>query len=348
MTISSNAADGRPAKQETHIATKLAYLSHVDGLRCVAVLSVILFHLDFALFSGGWVGVDVFFVISGFLITRLIVESVERGSFSFGDFYTRRARRVFPALIFTIAVSFLVGCLIFDPIYRQHFAGEVVYALAAVPNLFYWRDGSYFGVAESFKPLLHTWSLGVEEQFYLVWPLALTLLLGLRRVMLWSVLLGAFFISISAADFYYHAGSENAVFFLLPTRIFEFTIGALTVWIVDHRVPERVREGSMLCGLGLVAYAVFGFTPSTPFPSFYALIPCVGTALAIVGGSARRLAQLLSNPPVVWVGKISYSLYLAHWPIIVFYRYHRLMPLSLTEKASLLVATVAIAQLMYS
>lgn len=326
----------------------LGYRPDIDGLRSVAVLSVIFFHLGLKSFSGGWVGVDVFFVISGFLITRLIVEEVERGTFSFGKFYSRRARRLFASFIFTIVVSFLAGSLIFDPVYRQHFAGEIVYALAAVSNIFYWLDGGYFGIAEEYKPLLHTWSLGVEEQFYLVWPLAITLMLRYKQKFVWPMLAAAFAVSLLTAEYYFYAGYEKAVFFLLPSRIFEFAIGAMLVWFLRMRLPgERIRQSALILGLGLIAYSVFSFTITTPFPTAYALAPCGGAALVIYGGTAAGLRAILGNRPMVWIGKISYSLYLIHWPLIVFYRYHRLAPLTHTEQFAICAGSIAAASLMY-
>jgi len=190
------------------------------------VLSVLFFHVGLPGFSGGWVGVDVFFVISGFLITRLIVDEIDAGSFSYAGFYTRRARRLFPSFIFTVAVSFIVGSLIFDRVYLQHFAGEVMYALVAASNVFYWLDGGYFGVAEQYKPLLHTWSLGVEEQFYLIWPLSILLMMRYARRWVLPLLALAALASLFIAQYLFDLGKERAAFLLLPGRIFELAMGA--------------------------------------------------------------------------------------------------------------------------
>jgi peptidoglycan/LPS O-acetylase OafA/YrhL len=340
--------DNLNAVSQERTQSPLRYRSDIDGLRCIAVLSVMFFHVGLISFGGGWVGVDVFFVVSGFLITRLIADEVERGTFSFGKFYIRRARRLFASLIFTIAASFIVGSVVFDPRYFQHFAGEIVYALGAASNIFYWLDGGYFGIAEEYKPLLHTWSLGVEEQFYLVWPLALCVVLSVSRKLVLPVLVAAFIASLVAAEYFFSAGRENAVFFLLPSRIFEFAIGAMLVWILrDKVVGERLRETALIVGLGLIGFSVFFFTKETPFPGFYALVPCGGAALAIYGGDARRVRPILGNRLMVVIGKISYSLYLIHWPIIVFYRYHRLVPLSHVEQLSICTGSIACAALMY-
>jgi peptidoglycan/LPS O-acetylase OafA/YrhL len=348
MMSAPAANDLAPSRLARQSPVNSKYRADIDGLRSVAVLSVLFFHVGLPAFSGGWVGVDVFFVISGFLITGLIAGQLEAGSFSFGKFYARRARRLFSSFIFTVALSFIVGSVVFDPVYRQHFAGEIVYTLAAASNFFYWLDGGYFGVAEGYKPLLHTWSLGVEEQFYLIWPLLVVLTLGYFRRYLWLLLSSAFLASLFLAEYYFYAGKENAVFFLLPFRIFEFAIGAMLVGLVRYQARHEWRlELALMLGLGLIFYSVFFFTKSTPFPTIYALIPCVGTGLAIFGGCAKRLKSILGNKPIVWIGKISYSLYLVHWPIIVFYRYHRLAPLNHLEQAAICAASVGLASLMY-
>jgi peptidoglycan/LPS O-acetylase OafA/YrhL len=329
-------------------ASNPRYRPDIDGLRAVAVLSVLFFHVGFGAFSGGWVGVDVFFVISGFLITRLIRDEIDAGTFSFANFYARRARRLFAAFMFTVAASFIAGSLIFDRVYLQHFAGEVVYTLVAASNFFYWRDGGYFGVAEQYKPLLHTWSLGVEEQFYLLWPLTMVLLLGYLRRYFWPLLILAALGSLFIADYFFYLGTERAVFLLLPGRIFEFAIGAMLVWLVGIRRTSRwVLGAALLIGLALILVAVFGFTISTPFPTLYALVPCVGAALAIFGGTAAQLRWILANPLMAGIGKISYSLYLVHWPVIVFYSYHCLAPLDRVEQVLICIGSTLAAALMY-
>jgi peptidoglycan/LPS O-acetylase OafA/YrhL len=330
-------------------AGNLKYRPDIDGLRAIAVLCVLFFHVGFGYFGGGWVGVDIFFVISGFLITRLIRDEFEAGSFSFGGFYARRARRLFPAFFFAVAASFIAGSLIFDPVYLQHFAGEVVYAIVAASNFFYWLDGGYFGVAEQYKPLLHTWSLGVEEQFYLIWPVTMVLVLRHARRYLWLLLIVASLTSLFMAEYFFYADKARAVFLLLPGRIFEFAIGAMLVWLVRYQSRSRLLlDVSLLLGLALIMTAVFRFTVQTPFPGIYALVPCLGSALAIFGGVSPRLGWILGNRLMVGIGRISYSLYLVHWPIIVFYSYHRLAPLDHLEQSLICGASILAAALMYT
>src|SRR5450432_1290367 len=339
---------GDPPESGQRIPVNDKYRPDIDGLRAVAVLSVLLFHVAPGSVTCGWVGVDVFFVISGFLITRLIKEQIEAGTFSFGSFYARRARRLFSSFIVTVALTSVATRLIFDHGYLQHYAGEVVYALAAASNFFYWLDGGYFGVAEQYKPLLHTWSLGIEEQFYLIWPLTMLLTYRYCRRYLWVFLVSAFLVSLALAEYGIAAGDDNPTFFLLHSRIFEFCIGAALVWLVGHQLGNRrLQDISVILGLGLIVIAVFGFTVDTPFPTVYALVPCLGTGLVIFGGAASSLRALLANRLMVGIGKISYSLYLVHWPLIVFYKYHRLAPLSHLEQAGICAAAILSAALMY-
>jgi peptidoglycan/LPS O-acetylase OafA/YrhL len=326
----------------------LKYRPDIDGLRAVAVLSVLFFHVGFERFGGGWVGVDVFFVISGFLITRLIRDEYETGAFSFSGFYARRARRLFPSFFFTVAASFIVGSVVLDPVYLQHFAGEVVYAIVAASNFFYWLDGGYFGIAEQYKPLLHTWSLGVEEQFYLIWPLSIVLVLRYCRRYLWVLLASAALASLFLAEYFFWMETSRAAFLLLPGRIFEFAIGAMLVWLIRYQNKIGVLlDVALVLGLALIFLAVFGFDINTPFPGVYALVPCLGSALVIFAGNAKHLRFLLANRLMVGIGKISYSLYLVHWPIIVFYGYHRLNPLDSLEKTMICAASIVAAAFMY-
>jgi len=322
----------------------------IDGLRAIAVLSVLLFHFDFTLFKGGFVGVDIFFVISGFLITRLIrKEILTTGTFRFGNFYLRRSRRLFPALFVTLLVSTVCAIWLFPPTHLQRFGGTLIHAMASVSNFFFWSEAGYFDVASRTKPLLHTWSLGIEEQFYLIWPLLLVLVVkkGKRYVApIAIILLGAasFYLNIRLGDgqsqlltkLQVHlptwfsleswlSQGESSLFFLLPFRVFEFTIGAALVWVGSFQFKQRLlNEALFALGLGLVLYSVFTFSDTMIFPSFNGLVPCFGAALLIFSGQTKFLGAVVRNKPFVWIGGISYSLYLVHWPLIVFVEYYQL------------------------
>ena len=344
---------------------KRYYRPDIDGIRAIAVMSVLLFHAGFAPFSGGYVGVDVFFVISGFLITRLIKDEVEEGRFRFGDFYARRARRLFPALFVTIAVTFFLAVLMFSPEHMRRFAGELIYALTSLSNFYFWGESGYFDADAHFKPLLHTWSLSVEEQFYLFWPLLLIFLLTRLRgawVPLAILALGGvsfalnlmfqgggdFLKGISALMAKAFEDGGSTIYFLTPFRIFEFAIGAVLVWLMGLRPRSNwPLEVLLLIGLVLAVAPVFLYDETLLFPSYYALAPCIGAALMIYAGEARYLGRILSNPLSVRIGLISYSLYLVHWPVYVFYRYYVYGELVAVEKYGVLLASFALAFVLY-
>jgi len=324
----------------------LKYRPDIDGLRAIAVASVILYHLDESFLSGGFVGVDIFFVISGYLITKLIFgEIVSSGGFSFKNFYLRRVRRLSPALFATMLFCLGVGYFILSPTHLVELSQSLVSAIFSVSNIFFWSVAGYFDSDSSLKPLLHTWSLSVEEQFYLLWPLILLGLASLKRprvipvfiiiVGLLSLLLNEVFFSQQARIAAWFGTEDNqavlnvpsTVFYWLPFRVFEFSIGAILVWLnhpLISRTSNRWRYNSEIIfaiGLAMIMWAIFAFDDKMEFPSTAALVPCIGAALIIFSGPAHQLSLVLSNRLMVGIGLISYSLYLIHWPLIVFYRY---------------------------
>lgn len=321
------------------------YILHIDGLRAVAVLGVVLFHLDISGFSGGFVGVDIFFVISGYLISSHLLTEIQSGHFSFKGFYNRRVRRLLPALIFTLMATFLVGCFIFPAANLERLAGSTLFSLFSLANVFFFSEAGYFDSAATLKPLLHMWSLSVEEQFYLVWP-ALLLFLASRKHVLFSVLaLGA--ASFIFSELYFHI-NPKAVFFLTPFRIGEFAIGALLYWAGRYQNPYSWLD-ELLCVLGLlfVGLSIACFSESMRFPGFSAVLPCVGAALLIYSGKARYAGWVLRNRLMVLVGLISYSLYLVHWPAIVYYKYMTLSTLNFFDQLILFAGSVLLAIPMY-
>ncbi|WP_439544157.1 acyltransferase family protein [Hyphomicrobium sp.] len=328
-------------------STAEGYRADIDGLRAVAVVSILFFHAGFAAFSGGFVGVDVFFVISGYLITQLIRREIEAtGTFQFGNFYARRARRLFPALIATLTASFILSFLLLAPERFRDFAGSLVYAVASLSNFYFWSSAGYFDTDGLFKPLLHTWSLSVEEQFYLVWPALIVLLLTRWRstptLLALLALAGSSFILNEAFHF-----EPATIFYLAPFRVFEFAIGAAVTWLDKRQLSPLTSEAVLAAGLSLIAYAVFAFNDSTRIPSYNALIPCIGAAMAIYGGRAPYTGRLLRNPLSVAIGLVSYSLYLVHWPLIVFYRYATFTEPTVAEKWALCGLAATLAACMY-
>lgn len=328
--------------------SKLEYRPDVDGLRTIAVLPVVLFHFGVSVFSGGFVGVDVFFVISGYLITRLILHEIDEGTFSFARFYERRARRLFPAMFVTVVVSLVAGQFLLFSEYLTQAAGSAIFAVTSLSNVFFWTQSGYFDTDALTKPLLHTWSLSVEEQFYLVWPAALLFLAPrFGRVGVLVALVAAGLISLFGAE-YIMQSDPSAAFYLTPFRIVEFAIGAGVLWIERFVAARRLLlEASLLAGLALIGYAVFTYTEETAFPGFATLLPGFGTALAIAGGRAPLAGLILRNRVSVWIGLISYSVYLVHWPLAAYFDAYFLREPSLMEQIVLVASTLAIAAVMY-
>lgn len=301
----------------------MKYRPEIDGLRTLAVIPVILFHGGFALFSGGFVGVDVFFVISGYLITTIIISELAAGRFSLASFYERRARRILPALFFVMAMCTPIAWMLMLPGELQDYAQSVIAVATFSSNFLFWLESGYFDVAAELKPLLHTWSLAVEEQYYILFPLFLLLTwrLGQRQILL--LLLVVFVASLALAQWGAHA-SPDAAFFLLPTRGWELLIGvfaAFYLWQRGHVQSQVVNQLGGLTGLLLILFAVFWFDETTPFPGIFALVPTIGTALLILFAVPGTWVNgLLSLRWMVTLGLLSYSAYLWHQPLLVFSR----------------------------
>lgn len=294
----------------------------IDGLRALAVLPVMLFHAGVPGFSGGYVGVDVFFVISGYLITSLILVELAEDRFSLVDFYARRARRILPALVTVILACLPLAWLWMMPNQLRDFAQSIAAMGLFSSNLLFWSEEGYFASAAEEKPLLHTWSLAVEEQYYLLFPLLM--LLGWRHLRhslpLAIALLAA--ASFALAEWSWrHLGGES--FYLPQLRIWELMIGALCAFYLRRRPPlEGAAAATLtLAGLLAIAFAVRYFDDDTPFPSAWTLLPTVGTALVILGATpGNALGRLLAWPTLVGIGLISYSAYLWHHPLFAFAR----------------------------
>ncbi|MGP3696350.1 acyltransferase family protein [Rhodobacter sp. NSM] len=301
----------------------MRYRPDVDGLRSLAILPILLFHAGVTLFSGGYIGVDIFFVISGFLITTIIRDDLAAGRFSIATFYERRARRILPALFFTLALTTIAAVILFLPAQLVDYAKSLFGTATFTANFYFWKNSGYFETSAQLRPLLHTWSLAVEEQFYLVVPVAIWAVWRFVRRAEMAVLLIALAGSLALSVYMTERG-PTANFFLLPTRAWELLLGSL-VAVLPARIALRgiANEAVALSGLALTLAPVFLYTESTPFPGVTAIPPCLGTALMIwTGRSAPTLvSRLLSLEPLVGIGRISYSLYLVHWPICVFLLY---------------------------
>lgn len=300
------------------------YMPHIDGLRCVAVLAVLLFHFGVPGLGGGYVGVDIFFVISGYLITSIIrSELVETGGFRFGNFYARRVRRILPALIVTLLTTTVLAVLSLTPADLVAYGKSLLASALSVSNLLFWSESGYFDAASQTKPLLHTWSLSVEEQFYLLWPAFLFLChrFGGRRGIAWGIVVAgaASFLANHLAVAGQSVGFASDLFFLPQFRVFEFAIGAAGCFIAARLPASRwLHEGMFAVGVALIVYSIITLVEGDVFPYTNAIAPCLGTLLVIASSRSHATALLLANPLAVWFGKISYSLYLTHWPVVVF------------------------------
>lgn len=321
------------------------YRPDIDGLRALAILPVLLFHLNFPFVEGGFVGVDIFFVISGFLITRILQDELEGGSYSIARFYERRARRILPALFLVLTASCVAGFLVMVPHDLAGLGQSVVATLLFVSNILFLNQVGYFADPAETKPLLHTWSLAVEEQFYIVFPLLLAWAYRFGRSAAVAACAVAALASF-AAGLWLVQRNQAAAFYLAPTRVWELLIGSLLA-LGTFPAPrsDRLRQAAGSLGLGLIAFSVLSYSEGTLFPGAAALPPSIGAGLIIYSGQngATWVSRLLALRPLVFVGLISYSLYLWHWPIQAFYRYEVSDQFSRVEKVGLLAFCFACA-----
>jgi peptidoglycan/LPS O-acetylase OafA/YrhL len=322
----------------------------IEGLRAIAVLSVLLFHYHIGAFTGGYIGVDIFFVISGYVIAGSILNDIEENRFSIVNFYFKRIRRIFPALAATIGVVSIASAIILLPTDLVNYSRSVSWASAFLSNIYFWRESGYFTAEAQTKPLLHTWSLAVEEQYYIFAPLAFYFVYRFGRGK-WLWFVGPLIlVSLGVSVFAVFVG-PTAGFFLLPTRIWELLLGAAGAFVGRSPSIRSWRSEWMAAiGLGLIFLGLFALDDRDPFPGWNALIPCIGTILIIMaavgrGAEAPRVNRLLASAPLVTVGAISYSLYLVHWPIAAFTRYLTLRDPTLAEAGLMIAASFAFAWL---
>ncbi|WP_421699312.1 acyltransferase family protein [Ancylobacter sp.] len=318
----------------------MKYRSEIDGLRAVAVVPVILFHAGFGAFSGGYVGVDVFFVISGYLITVILLNEIEAGTFSIARFYERRARRILPALSVVMLACLPFAWLWMIPDQLKEFGQSVTAVVFFVSNFLFWKEeGSYFAAAAELKPLLHTWSLAVEEQYYLFAPLTLAALWRFGRRRLFWMVVGVAVLSLLATEWGWRY-APRANFYLPQFRIWELLAGSICGFLATSHAP-RASNGLSALGLGMILFAIFAFDEATPFPSLYALVPVVGAALVVLfAHKGTVVARVLSARVLVGLGLISYSAYLWHQPLFAFARIR-----SLVEPAPALMMALAVLSL---
>lgn len=335
-----------PNQIVSSVSTKstIPYRADVDGLRALAVLPVLFFHAELG-FPGGFVGVDIFFVISGFLIGSLVLSEVQSGTFRMMDFWERRVRRIFPALAVVVIATFLAGAIWMVP---QHFAElgqSIISQPLLVANFYFWKQSGYFETAAEFQPLLHTWSLAVEEQFYLFFPLVMIFFMrwGIKMVRTAVVV----FIAGSLAwSIYGSARYPDVSFFLIPSRIWELDLGVMLALLPKRKEANPLLDNLLgWSGIVAIACAVFFYDVNTTFPGYAAALPCLGAVLLIFSNShsPNSTGRLLGTAPLVFIGKISYSLYLWHWPVIVFLKYTLITEVSSAHLAGALALSFVLA-----
>ena len=302
----------------------MLYRREIDGLRALAVLPVILFHAGFNIFSGGFVGVDIFFVISGYLITTIIHAEMEQGKFSVINFYERRARRILPALFVVMLACIPIAFLVLLPNDMQSFSKSLIAVSIFASNILFRHESGYFDIASELKPLLHTWSLAVEEQFYLIFPFLLMMFWKSDRKKILIILSAIFFVSFGLAEWGSYAKPSSA-YFLLLARGWELLVGAFAAFFLSRKnyseFTKNFCEIAGWVGFALILYAIFMHSKNTPYPGVYALVPTVGALLIILFAKQdTTLGKFLGNKIFVSFGLISYSAYLWHQPLFAFAR----------------------------
>lgn len=323
----------------------MRYQPHIDGLRAFAVVPVVLFHIDHAWMPGGYVGVDVFFVISGFLITSILWRDMINQKYSLLQFYQRRVLRILPALTVLLLAVVLTSATIHLSHERETTGQSAIAAALFLSNVFFWQDSGYFSTPAETQPLLHTWSLAVEEQFYILFPPLLYFLFVRARRYVLTVILSLSALSLIACVLM-SIRHQPTAFYLLPFRAWELGVGAaLALIMASSKLPSATKTWPALVGLLLIVSPCVLYDSETLFPGWLALLPCAGAALVIGWGQNGVAKQFVSYAPFVWIGKISFSFYLWHWPIIVFWKLLMGPEISLSQGALLFFASMLLAWL---
>ena len=318
----------------------MKYRAEIDGLRALAVIPVILFHADIELFSGGYVGVDIFFAISGYLITSIILEDIQKKQFSISSFYERRARRILPALYFVMFACIPFAWLWIYPSQMIDFSNSLIAVTLFVSNILFWKETGYFAAAAEEKPLLHTWSLAVEEQYYLFFPIFLLLIFRFGKNKVFWIILIITIISLTLSEWGWR-NKPSANFYLAPTRIWELLIGSISAFIIQEKGVQKNNTFAFF-GLLAILLSIFLYDENTPFPSVYTLVPVLGVTMFILYGEEKTLvARFLSNKMLVGIGLISYSAYLWHQPLFAFTRLKLI-----DEPSKILMISLSIASLL--
>ena len=337
------------------------YRTDIDGLRAIAVLAVVAFHAFPKVISGGFIGVDVFFVISGFLISTILYENLERNQFSLIDFYSRRIRRIFPALILVLVFCFALGWFVLLPDEYKQLGGHMAGGAGFVQNFILWNEADYFDNLAETKPLLHLWSLGIEEQFYIVWPVLLWIAYRLRaNLLVLTILIGLISFGL---NIYGVKDNGTGTFYSPQTRFWELLIGAALAYVTLHQQtpvgkwsiptfsrinPQTWASIRSIAGAALLIAGLVLINKKSLFPGWWALLPTLGTALILSAGPHAWLNRtILSNKVLTWFGLISYPLYLWHWALLSFARILEGQTPNEWIRAALVVISIALSALTY-
>jgi peptidoglycan/LPS O-acetylase OafA/YrhL len=325
------------------------YRADIDGLRAIAVLLVLIFHAFPNQFQGGFLGVDIFFVISGFLISSIILGGLNNATFTFKNFFIKRVNRIFPPLILVLVFTNLIGWFGLTGDEYKELGRHTASGAFFIANITYWLKAGYFDTASELKPLLHLWSLAVEEQFYFIWPIILYFIHRWKKSLIFTTL--SLIITSFAVCLYLSFNDPNAAFYLPYSRFWEILLGALLAFLVSKRQGEitpKFANMKSLFGLSLIIFSSFLVSKKDIFPGYWALFPTIGTCLIISAGQNSWINKyILSNKNLVWVGLISYPLYLWHWPFFSLSRVITAEPLSLYVKFFLLILTFIFSWLTY-
>jgi peptidoglycan/LPS O-acetylase OafA/YrhL len=328
----------------------IKYRAEIDGLRALAVLPVIFFHAGFNFFSGGFVGVDVFFVISGYLITTIIIRELNNNTFSIKRFYERRARRILPALIFVILISSIISFIFLTRSELASYFKSVIATLLFFSNLYFYKTTPYFRSESDLEPLLHTWSLSIEEQFYIIFPITLLLFHKFFKRYIFSMLIFGFAASLFVCQFLALKTGGTLNFYFTFSRAWELALGAICAYIIIYKnlsFSTLIKNQFSIVGIVLIVFSIFFFNRQTVFPSFYTLVPTIGTALIILFATKETLVnKILSIKFFVSIGLISYSLYLWHQPLLAFGRIF-FDDLSIIQKLTLIFLSVLMSIFSY-
>lgn len=321
----------------------IAYRADIDGLRAIAIISVVIYHALPGTFTGGFVGVDVFFVISGFLISSILLKNLDRGEFSFADFYVSRTRRLLPALITVLLATYVAGWFLLMPKEFSQLGVQIAGGATFLQNFVLWRQDGYFDTASEMKPLMHLWSLGIEEQFYLLYPVLLWF--SVKRNACFRAILTFALISFMLNVWLIQSHPVEA-FFLPHTRFWELLVGGVLAYSMHRhnafwqRVPNYFSEAATTLGLILIASSAVLFDNHLAFPGWWAVVPVAGALLLLASGNSSRLGQaVLANRAFVYVGLISYPLYLWHWPLLSF---GKMLDPGITPEARILLALASV------